>query len=735
MKRTGAPIIFALMGFAAIVAQIILQRRFMVIFGGNELTIGIVFAAWMFWAGLGNFAAGRFADRIRNANLALTLIFFLIAVILPLTVVSSSLVKAALGIPPSQMIGPPLIIASTLALLFPLCFLIGAALVVAAKVPGSGEAKDIGTVYIFDSIGSALGGLVFSWFAIVYMNPLQAAFFISAVLLAGAGLVLLKNAGSKLGAVFAAVIFAVLYFYSGSIETRINAVQWRGFDPIANLDSRFGNIVVTENRGEHTLFFDGQPQFTTPLAETYETTAYLPLLMKKDAKDVLLIGGGLSGMLANWREVPLDSITYVQIDPEVTEAEEYYMSSKEMMADPRLKIEYGDGRAFLVNASPAKYDIIIVQVGEPATASTNRYYTREFFDDAKRALKPDGIIFFAIFEPTNYMSAEAKRLLGSVYDTLGKAFDNIVVLPLHRYYFVASAEKGTLTDDTDTLAQRLKKSGFNAPTLLSQVLYGVYPERVAQIRDSIVGAASEMEYLNTDRYPVAYYAGLVLWAAKAGEGAAKFLESLQRIKWWHVVVAICAFAIITLPLMRSRTVEISSIWSLVAVGFSSIVYEMVLLIWYQVKVGLLFYRLGIIITAFMVGLSLGAFAAIKLRSQKSEVRSQKVLELCLIAFALYMPLLFMISKLSFPLANLLCGAAAGFIYQLVAERLVEKRKAIGTSAGLINFSDYLGAAIGSILAAIIMIPLFGLFPTLLVAAVMLLTSSVLGLIIQYRSTS
>ena len=738
MKRAKYPILFALLGFAAIVAQIVLQRRFIVVFGGNELTIGVVFAGWMLWAGLGNLVAGRFADGIKNIPRALTFTFLAIAIILPVTVLATSLIKAALGIPPPRMMGPPLILFSTLILLFPLCFAIGAALVLAARLPATGSSSDIGTVYIFDSIGSAVGGILFSWFAIRFLTPLQTSFFISAVLLAGVGLILLDDAGSKLTVMFAAIVFAALFFMSGRIESVADNIQWKGFHPIADFDSRFGNIVVTENRGEHTLFFDGVPQFSTPLPDTYETAAYLPLLLHENPKDVLLIGGGLSGMVQKWRDVDLKSITYLQIDPDVTAAEGNLMVPKEMLSDPRLKIRYVDGRDFLAHGD-GKYDVIIVQAGDPATAATNRYYTEEFFKNVKVALRPDGIIFFGVFETTNYISAEAQSLLGSIYSTLNRAFDHIIILPLYKYYFAASAQEGGLTDDVALLESRLKKSKWEAPTLLSQVLYGIYPERVSQIRSAIIKAAGEAKTFNTDRHPIAYYTGLVLWASKAGENAANFLESLEKIKLWHVISMLAVAAFITISFMRQRGVEAASVWALFAVGFSSIVYEMVLLIWYQVKVGLLFYRLGIIITAFMIGLSVGAYGAIKLnrylekpenRSQKSEARIQRLIALGLVVFALYMPLLFIISRASFPFANFLCGAAAGLIYQMVADRLVLKKKLIGKSAALINFSDYLGAAAGSILASIVMIPLFGLFPALLVAALMLVFAASVSVLLR-----
>lgn len=718
--------LFTLLGFTAIVAQIILHRRFIVVFGGNELTVGVVFAAWMLWAGLGNIFIGRIADKIKNITRALTFFLFGICIFLPLTVISASLIKYTLGIPPPQITGPHINLIATLILLLPLCFSIGASMVLSAKALGTGTSEDIGRFYIFDSLGSGLGGLVFSWIAIKYFTSLQTAFFVSAILIAGVGLLLQTSLKRKLAATFLAFVLVVLFFASPSIEKDLNQIQWEGYNTIAGFDSRFGNIIVTENRGEHTLFFDGVPQFSTPLPETYETYAYLPLIMHHKPEEVLLIGGGLSGMINKWRDVDLKKITYVQIDPDITAAEKTFMVPQEMLFDPRLDIHYVDGRNFL-KGMESHYDVIIMLAGDPVTTSSNRYYTLEFFEDVKRALKKDGVFFFGIFEPTNYISEESQKLLGTVYATLGKVFSYAAILPLSHYFFAASQEEGILTDDVSLLRERIKERGLHAPTLSSQVLYGIFPERITLTRDAITKGALSARILNRDQWPIAYYAGLVLWAERTGEGAASFLKTITKVKWWHGTLIITAMLLLSLTFVRKDPSGVLAVWALVSVGFASIIYEIVLLVWYQVKVGLLYYHIGIIITAFMVGLSVGAYAAIRMLNVM-RVRSL-VIPLMLLAFAGYTPLLFFTSKASFILANFLCGFISGVIYQLVADMLVTKKKRIGFSAGLINFSDYAGAAIGSLLASILMIPLFGLMGSLLAGAVLLATAAIMNLLI------
>jgi spermidine synthase len=724
MKRVRLYGLFTLLGFAAIVAQVTLHRRAIVVFGGNELTVGVIFAAWMLWAGLGNFVMGRFADRLKNVPLMLALFVFLISVFLPFTVFAFSLVKAILGVPPPQMTGPGINLAATLVLLFPLCFSIGASMVLSAKTLATGGAHDIGRFYIFDSLGSAAGGLLFSWFAIQYLTPLEASFLAAAVLIAGCGIFLETKMQQKLSAAFLALIFVLFFFVSGSIEKWSDKIQWKNYNAVVDLDSRFGNIIVTENRGEHTLFFDGMPQFSTPLPDTYETDAVLPILFVNRPKDILLIGGGLSGMLNQWRDIDLKSISYVQIDPLITAVEKKVMAPAEMFFDPRLKTHFTDGRGFLRRKNidgceSGCFDVIIVLAGDPTTAAANRYYTEEFFRDAKRKLRGDGVIFFGVFEPTNYLSAEVKNLLGTVYATLGRVFEHIIVLPLDNYYFAASAGTGSLTDDLEVLRSRIDERGWHAPALSSQVLYGIFPERIEDVRDAVSEAAVNAKTLNLDKYPVAYYAGLILWAERSGEEAAGFLKLLTKARLWHGLVFMTAVLLFSFLGKKKYAVQISSAWALAAVGFASIVYEIVLLIWYQVKVGLLFYRLGIIITAFMVGLSAGAYAAIRFRSKRPEVGSQRLVAPLLAAFAIYMPLLFVVSALSFPLANFLCGVISGLIYQFTANMLVEKKRMIGASAGIINFSDYAGAAAGSVLAAVIMVPLFGLAASLFSGSILL----------------
>ena len=55
-QKAGLAVVFAL-GFMAIPAQIILMREFLLVFGGNELIIGLFLAYWMLLTACGSYAA------------------------------------------------------------------------------------------------------------------------------------------------------------------------------------------------------------------------------------------------------------------------------------------------------------------------------------------------------------------------------------------------------------------------------------------------------------------------------------------------------------------------------------------------------------------------------------------------------------------------------------------------------------------------------------------------------
>ena len=59
-------IMFRMLGFISMVAQLVLLREFIKTFNGNELVIGIFLAIWMMLTGAGAWADGRRVQHSRD---------------------------------------------------------------------------------------------------------------------------------------------------------------------------------------------------------------------------------------------------------------------------------------------------------------------------------------------------------------------------------------------------------------------------------------------------------------------------------------------------------------------------------------------------------------------------------------------------------------------------------------------------------------------------------------------
>ncbi len=63
-KRVAIPIL--VMGFSGLVAEILLLRELLIVFSGNELSIGIILSNWLILEALGAYLAGWPAEKSKN---------------------------------------------------------------------------------------------------------------------------------------------------------------------------------------------------------------------------------------------------------------------------------------------------------------------------------------------------------------------------------------------------------------------------------------------------------------------------------------------------------------------------------------------------------------------------------------------------------------------------------------------------------------------------------------------
>ena len=60
--------ILSLIGFTSVIAQIVLMRELIVVFYGNEISLGIMLAGWLLWTAIGSSVSGRVSARLRDSR-------------------------------------------------------------------------------------------------------------------------------------------------------------------------------------------------------------------------------------------------------------------------------------------------------------------------------------------------------------------------------------------------------------------------------------------------------------------------------------------------------------------------------------------------------------------------------------------------------------------------------------------------------------------------------------------
>jgi spermidine synthase len=125
----------------------------------------------------------------------------------------------------------------------------------------------------------------------------------------------------------------------------------------------------------------------------HEMITHPALQLHKNPKSVLIIGGGDGGTA---REVlryrNLEKVTMVEIDDVVVEASKQYLPTiSSELTNPRLDLKIGDGIKFVADLPENSYDIILVDGSDPEGPAKG-LFSKEFWENCKKALKPEGIV-------------------------------------------------------------------------------------------------------------------------------------------------------------------------------------------------------------------------------------------------------------------------------------------------------------------------------------------------------
>jgi spermidine synthase len=210
---------------------------------------------------------------------------------------------------------------------------------------------------------------------------------------------------------------------------------------------------MPELQGYIALQANGKTDASTGDLSSQRACAHLPLLLKPQAKRVLVVGLASGCTVGSALLHPIEKLDCVEIEPAMVEAAGYFKQwNHDCLNDARLKIHLQDARNF-VAMTDQTYDIITAEPTNPWIAGVNNLFTREYFLDCQKRLNKGGIMA-QWFPAYNFNEDELKTALG----TFQSVFPHVTVwaFPHIRTDFFAIGSNEPLPFDPALLTARLK---------------------------------------------------------------------------------------------------------------------------------------------------------------------------------------------------------------------------------------------------------------------------------------
>ena len=705
-----------LLGFLAAAFEVYLLREFSAEFYGNELIFGLFLGSWLLWGGLGSLLRPR--DGAAGAGARLAGLYGLAIVLFFVGLAALRFSHKLMGIYPAELTGLLPALGFSLVLSLLLSFPLGHAFALNASFHGGGVAA----VYILESAGAAAAGLLVHFVLIPRFSNWQGAAIVGATV-ALAVLFAMKPGRWKALLAGALVLAACL----AGFDLLSQKAAWKPLRLVEAGDTRYGKLQVIRDEEQITFFDNGLAVFSHPDEGAAEESVHFALLQRDGPRRVLLIGGGASGGAAEALKYPDIRVDCVELDPAIVRLARKHLTGPDRAAldDPRVQIIFRDGRAFVARTGD-RYDAILLNLPEPATAQVNRYYTREFFLEVREKLSRGGVFSFVVPSAENYVSDPLGQFLASLAATLRGVFPHVLAVPGGNCVFLAS--DAPLSVDPGRLSSAVARLGLDVRFLNPGMLAArLNPARVEYLAGKI---SSPIARINRDLVPVSYYFHAVLWAGQFRGAEARVLRAAGRLSpgWLlDAPLALVALGFIFLTAFK-RHASARFLVPIAVMGFTSIAVELAVFIAFQANFGFVYGKIPLLLASFMAGLVLGALAA---RSR----RRQGGAELPIVQGTFIVLLLLTYRSLAgtggeaAPFALLLgFGVLGGYLFVSANRLLLLETAHPGLGYGV----DLLASFAGVILASGLIIPLFGI-PALILRLALLNALCFLYLLAAPRS--
>lgn len=681
--------LFAL-GFSSLATQVFLIRECFSVLNGNELVIGIVLANWMLLTGAGAWL-GRFFSRMKGQVSFLFFLQFILSLLPILMLLKLDLWKA-ISLPEGSIPGLIPIIMTTFFFQLPYCLLNGFMFVAFVHVLSGIKGKNWASgSYAVESLGGMFAGLLVNIFIIEFSGMFVALRILLVINLLVCILYSITCGLRKLRFIIIPVclIFMVIPFF-----VDLDAYTARLFHPEQNLIfhkyTPYGKLDVTMNARQLNYFENGLLLFSSGNEIGNEESVHFAMIQHPNPKKVLLLSGGISGTLKEILKYHPQHIDYVELDPALIGLG---LAFSRVLNHEGIHVIRGDARRF-IRKTTEKYDVVLVNLPEPSTLLINRFYTVEFFRELKKVLAPDAVLSESLPTTSDYVSKTAAITNSILVRTLKTSFQNVLILPGQKNYFLAS--DSTLSPE---IAGMISRRGI--PTLYVNPYY-LDESSLKERSDYVLSNLDKNASLNSDFRPVAFFQQLHYWTT--------------MFKWNIVAAGIVILVLILFMIFSLNRISLG----LFTGGITASSLELLILFSFQVIYGYVFVATGIIIALFMAGIAIGSYTSgwmFPVPSERKYIHIQLTLAMFVLGFPFIilglnlpgMPVIMV--RIFFILLTLIVSIFTGIEFSLASvlgEKDLTQRIPLNYSA------DLFGSAIGAIVTTLFLLPFLGIIPACLI---------------------
>ncbi len=726
-----------ILGAYSQIVQAILIRESLVVFYGNEVSLGIFFGSWLFWVAAGSLVALRLArlPAFSRPLPWLRRLLLLLPLLLLLQILALRLVRLVLDVSSSEFVPLGELFVSLFLINTPSALVLGFAFPLACRsfqqLSNTGKSDsvtgNVSRLYVADALGALFGGVLFTFVLIQWLGLTGSLGTVTLMLSAIAWLFGEKRRKGRLAVWITGLIgLALILPQSGQwLERQLEAMRFSTLQPslelVDSLDTRYGHLALARLGGQTSIVLDGQITESFPLPLEIEQQAAYLLSQANDARRMLLFGNYASGLVEELLRYPVEQIdlvvedrrAYERVYPNLPEA------GRNALADPRVALHFSDGRRFVNRLETGRtFDLVLVLNASPASAYSNRYFTREFYGQIAAHMNRRGVLCTRVSSASNYLGKTVGGFSGSVYHTLKSLLPEIAIVPGDDHVYCATRAPGRITEDPGELERRYLKISLDEHRFPAMAFHSMLPAAdIRYVRKRFAETESE---INTDRHPITYYLNMVLWGRFSASEFADWMEQLRQQGLWPYLLPPILFVLLWLmrgtleeaarPVIRRRAASLS----ITMLGFIAMAAQLVILFSYQAHVGFMFERVALINGLFMTGLAFGAgIGGLLARTLRPAPALMGVMVLTAGAFAAAPQLLTLLSTSTdlqepgYLAGSLVLGLLTGMGFPLGVSVTQQEQSGVVRSSGINQLADNLGGAAGGLITGTLMVPILG----------------------------